>query len=115
MGFEVLLRRVSPSIVLLWCEVMQRAVCTGKGINQEMSAQEYRIGDVLKDTKAHKGCWTLRANTLYKSTFICLKKLLGLNWYSRDWMLEPGTSQVDYYCLSLLASLMVTNSFGIPR
>lgn len=83
--------------------------------NQEISVQDYRIGDVLKDIKAHKGCWTSRTNTVYESMFICFKKLLGLNWYFRDWMLKSSTSHVDYYCLLLLASLMVTNSFEIPR
>lgn len=83
MGFEVLLRGASPPSVLLpkllWCDLMQRAACMGKGINQEVSAQEYRTGDVLKHTKAQKGCWTLRMNALCKSMFICFKKLLGLN------------------------------------
>ena len=64
MGLEVRLRRASPSVRLLptlpWRDLMQRAARTGRGTNGEMSVQDCRIADILKDTKAHKGCWTLR-------------------------------------------------------
>lgn len=32
--------------------------------NQDTSAQEYRIGDVLKDSKAQEGLWTVGTNIL---------------------------------------------------
>lgn len=73
---------------VIWCRGLR---AQEKEKNQEMSVQGYRIGDVLKDIKAHKGCWTLRTNTVYESMFICFKKLLGLNWYFRDWMLKSST------------------------
>lgn len=69
--------------VLLCHDGMQRDACMGKGKNQEMSAKQCKIEEILKDRRDHKGCQTLRTNIVCECVFIFVLK-----------------SQIDTVCLN---------------
>lgn len=74
----VQLWRINPPqlmSVLLCHDGMQRDACMGKGKNQEMSAKQSNIEEILKDRRVHKGCqtfWTFWGPILYVNACLFL-------------------------------------------